>query len=359
MAAISRELRIERLQDLLREMGLDGCILKGMDNIYYLTGFRGSEGMLFVTRGDVVLIVDFRYVTHAREVTNGIHIHEIRPEDDALYNLCTKYKVSKLGFDGAHTIYNIYNTWFENIPGVSLVPMNSSIEEIRKCKEAGEIALIMDAISIATQAFSDIIGIIKPGETEKNIADEFDYILRKRGAQGSSFDTIVASGPRSALPHAEPTGRKLEAGDTVILDFGAAVSGYCSDETVTVCLGDIPDKLAEIYTIVNDARKLGIEKAVAGMPIKQLDNIVRGYIEEKGYGDYFRHGLGHGVGIAVHEAPAINSTAKGILEDNMVITIEPGIYPPNIGGVRLEDMVLITEDTPRILTHIRKDMMKL
>ncbi len=221
-----RELRIERLQELLREMGLDGCVLKGMDNIFYLTGFRGSEGMLFVTRGDVVLIVDFRYITHAREVTSGIHIHEMRPGDDALYTLCTKYKVSKLGIRRGARLSTIHTVpGLKIFPVISLVPMNSSIEEIRRNKEAEEIALIMDAISIATQAFSDIIGIIKPGETEKDIADEFDHIMRKRGAQGPSFDTIVASGPRSALPHAEPTGRKLEKGDTVILDFGAAVFG--------------------------------------------------------------------------------------------------------------------------------------
>jgi Xaa-Pro aminopeptidase len=359
MDTMRYESRIERLQELLRETGLDGCVIKGMDNIFYLTGFRGSEGMLFVTRGDVVLIVDFRYITHAREVTSGIHIDEMRPDYDVLYTLCTKYKVSKLGFDGTHVLYNTYSTWSEGLPGVSLVPMNSSVEEIRRNKEAGEIALMMDAIAIATEAFGDIMEIIKPGATEKDIANEFDHVMRQRGAAGPSFDTIVASGPRAALPHAEPTGRKLEKGDTVILDFGALVSGYCSDETVTVCLGDIPDQLAEIYTIVNDARKLGIEKAVAGTPIRLLDSIVRGYIEEKGYGDHFRHGVGHGVGIAVHEAPAINTQAKGILEDNMVITIEPGIYLPNIGGVRLEDMVLITEDTPRILTQIRKDMIKI
>lgn len=359
MEPVRRESRIERLQDLLKETGLDGCVLKGMDNIFYLTGFRGSEGMLFVTRGDVVLVVDFRYLTHAREVTGGIHIHEIRPGSDALYTLCTKYKVAKLGFDGAYVTYNTYQAWSESLPGISLVPMNSAIDEIRRNKEPEEIAAIVDAISIATKAFSDIVGLIKPGETEKNIADELDHMMRRRGAQGPSFDTIVASGPRSALPHAEPTGRKLRGGDTVIIDFGATVSGYCSDETVTLCLGEVPDELAGIYTIVNDARKLGIENAVSGTSIKRLDSIVRGYIEEKGYGDHFRHGVGHGVGIAVHEPPAIGSAAKGILEENMVITIEPGIYLPNIGGVRLEDMVLITGDTPRILTHIRKDMMKI
>jgi Xaa-Pro aminopeptidase len=356
---VTRQVRIERVQSLLEETGLDGCILKGMDNIFYLTGFRGSEGSLFVTRGDVVLVVDFRYMTHAREVTRDIHIEEIRPKRDAIYDLCTKYRISKLGFDGAHVPYNTYKLWAENLVGISLVPMNNAIEEIRKAKEPEEITAIMAAIETATKAFSDVLGLVKPGSTEKEIADELDHAMRRRGAQGPSFETIVASGPRGALPHAEPSDRKLEEGDTVIIDYGAAVAGYCSDETVTICLGEIPDKLSEIYTIVNDARKLGIGKARAGTAISQLDSIVRGYIEEHGYGDFFRHGVGHGVGIAVHEAPGINSVAKGILEENMVVTIEPGIYLPNIGGVRLEDMVLITEDSPQVLTHIRKDIIRM
>ncbi len=354
-----RRARIERVQSLLEETGLDGCVLKGMDNIFYLTGFRGSEGSLFITRGDVVLVVDFRYVTHAREVTRDIRIEEMRPKRDVINDLCTKYRISKLGFDGAHVHYNVFKSWAENLVGISLVPMNNAIEEIRKTKEPEEITAIMAAIEAATKAFTDVLGLVKPGSTEKEIADELDHAMRKRGAQGPSFDTIVASGPRGALPHAEPGDRKLKEGETVIIDYGAAVAGYCSDETVTVCLGEIPDKLSEIYAIVNDARKLGIEKARAGMAIARLDAIVRGYIEERGYGDFFRHGVGHGVGIAVHEAPGINSVANGILEENMVITVEPGIYLPNIGGVRLEDMVLITEDSPRVLTHIRKDIIKM
>ncbi|MHB8109308.1 MAG: M24 family metallopeptidase [Syntrophorhabdaceae bacterium] len=359
MEPLNRQPRVQRLQRALADMGLEGCALKGMDNIFYLTGFRGSEGTLLVTRGDVILLVDFRYITYAREVTSGIQIIEMKASRDMLYDLCTRYKISTLGFDGAHLSYNVYKTWSDNLVGISLVPMNNAIEEIRQNKEPEEIIAILDAISIATEAFNDIVGMIKPGETEKNIADELDYAMRKRGASNPSFETIVASGHRAALPHAEPSGKQLKQGETVIIDFGATVSGYSSDETVTLCLGQIPDKLSEIYTIANDARKLGIENAIAGTPIKSLDAIVRGYIDDRGYGEYFRHGTGHGVGIAIHEAPAINSAATGILEEDMVVTIEPGIYLPNIGGVRLEDMILITDGVPRILTHIRKDIMKL
>lgn len=359
MVTATRQARIERIQKLIEEAGIDGCVLKGMDNIFYLTGFRGSEGTLLVTRGDVILIVDFRYITHAKEVTRDISIVELKQKQDALYDMCKKYGISQLGFDGAHVPYNTYRSWADNLPGINLVPMSNAVEEIRKIKEPGEIEAVMKAIAAATQAFTDIMGLIRPGNTERNIADELDHAMRGRGAQGPSFPTIVASGPRGALPHAEPSDRKFEAGDTVIIDFGALVDGYCSDETVTVCLGDIPDKMKEVYSIVDDARKLGIDNALSGKAVKQLDDIVRGYIEERGYGDFFRHGVGHGVGIAVHEAPGINSVATGILEENMIVTIEPGIYLPNIGGVRLEDMVLITAGKARVLTGIRKDMMNL
>lgn len=359
MVTVTRESRIEKVRTLISEAGLDGCLLKGMDNIYYLTGFRGSEGTLLVTGGDIILTVDFRYVTHAKETTRDVHIVEIRQKEDTLYGICRKYGISKLGFDGAHLTYNTYQSIAGNLSGITLVPMNNAIEEIRKIKEPEEVTAIIEAVMVATQAFNDILGLIIPGRTERQIAADLEHAMHMHGAQRPSFPTIVASGAHGALPHAEPTNKKLERGDAVIIDFGALVEGYCSDETVTVCLGDIPDKLAEIYTIVDDARKLGIENARAGMLISQLDGIVRGHIEDKGYGDHFRHGVGHGVGIAVHETPGVNGLASGILEENMVITIEPGIYLPNMGGVRLEDMVLITQDKAQVLTHIRKDMMKL
>jgi Xaa-Pro aminopeptidase len=181
--------------------------------------------------------------------------------------------------------------------------------------------------------------------------------MRRLGADGPAFQTIVASGPRAALPHAEPSDKSVTDGEAIIIDFGAQVNGYCSDETCTVSVGEVKGKVQEIFTVVDDARKLALKTVKAGMSIKELDTLVRGYIEEKGYGDFFRHGVGHGVGIAVHEAPAISSVSQGILEENMVVTIEPGIYLPNIGGVRLEDMVLITKENAQVLTHIRKDIL--
>jgi len=263
-----------------------------------------------------------------------------------------------MGFDSAHMAYNIYESWRETIPDVDLVPLADSIEKIREIKEPSELTGIMKAIWIATDAFTEMLEKITPGMTEKEIANDLDYAMRRLGADCPSFQTIVVSGPRAALPHGEPSDKKVLKGDTIIVDFGAQVDGYCSDETCMISLGEPEEKIQEIFTIVNHAQKLALNTIKAGMPIKEVDTLARGYIEEKGYGDFFRHGLGHGVGIAVHEAPTINSTSEELLKENMVLTIEPGIYLPNIGGVRLEDMVLITGENAQVLTRIRKDIFR-
>ena len=354
-----RENRVEKVLALLSKMELDACLLKGMDNIFYLTGFRGSEGTLLVTRGDVFLMTDFRYITYAQEVTHGIKIVELRDKKNILGEICNQYGIRKIGFDSLHTPFFAYKKWSETVESVEFVPLDNTIEEIRKNKEPEEIDKIISAIEIATKAFTEVFGGIHPGQTEKEVANNLDYAMRRLGAEGPSFQTIVASGPRAALPHAEPTDKQIQEGEMVIIDFGAQANGYCSDETCTLSIGEVNGKMHDIYTIVNNAKQFALDKIKVGKPIKEVDMIVRGYIEEAGYGDFFRHGTGHGVGIAVHEAPAINSTGEGLLEEGMVITIEPGIYIPNLGGVRLEDMLLITADAPRVLTHIRKDMLNI
>jgi Xaa-Pro aminopeptidase len=350
-----KENRIEKVLALLNTMELDACLLKGMDNIFYLTGFRGTEGTLLVTKGDVFLLTDFRYITHAQEVTHGIKIVEIRDKRNVLGELCSQYGIRKIGFDSIHATFFTFKKWSESVENVEFVPLDTAIEEIRKNKEPEEIDSIVKAIDIATKAFTDVFTMIHPGQTEKEVANNLDYAMRSLGAEGPSFPTIVASGPRAALPHAEPTDKKIREGEMVIIDFGAQVDGYCSDETCTLSIGDVNGKMQDIYVIVNSAKQLALDKVRVGMPMKELDMIVRGYIDEAGYADFFRHGTGHGVGIAVHESPAINSGCGGLLEEGMVITIEPGIYIPNVGGVRLEDMLLITADAPRVLTRIRKD----
>ena len=351
--------RIDKVLNLLDKKGLDAFLIKGADNIFYLTGFRGSEATLVVTRGDVILLTDFRYITYAREVAEGIKVSEINWRSNLVEDICNTYGIKKIGFDSLNTTYFMYNRWRDTVKGVDFIPIDSEIEGIRTHKEPEEIDAVMRAVEIATTAFIDVFEKIRPGRTEKQIANEIDYAMRKLGAESPSFDTIVASGIRAALPHAVPTDKEIMEGETVIIDFGARFEGYCSDETCTVLVGEANGRLKEIYKIVDDARRLGLEKVAPGVPIGELDRTVRGFIDDAGYSEHFRHGVGHGIGIAVHESPAINSTGEGVLEENMIITVEPGIYVPNVGGVRLEDMVLVTGNGAKVLTSIRKDVLNI
>jgi len=351
-----KEQRLSRVLEIIEEKELDSCILKGMDNIFYLTGFRGSEGTVLVTKGDVLVLTDSRYITHAQEVAIGCTVLETRGKDNLLGTLFERYGITRTGFDSYHTLYQTYHTWKEAGPGIEFVPLSNDIEAIRRCKDPDEILAVRKAVDIATRAFAAVLEKIAPGRTEKEVANELDYAMRCLGADEPSFETIVASGPRAALPHARPTDKVLKDGEEVIVDFGCLVDGYCSDETCTVPLGEPKAKIKEIYGIVREAKDRGIRAVRAGMPVQDLDMIVRGFVEDKGYGDFFRHGTGHGVGIAVHEVPAVTVNGEGLLEENMIITVEPGIYIPHVGGVRLEDMVLVTEGGGEVLTKLRKDL---
>jgi Xaa-Pro aminopeptidase len=353
-----REKRVSSVVELLERQDLHACIIRGMENIFYLTGFRGTEGTALVTRGDVILLTDSRYITYAREVATGCVVVEVKAKDQALEGLFRQYGITKTGFDSVQTTYHMYQSWKEASPDVEFVPLANDIESIRRCKEPQEILAIRKAIRIATDAFSAVLNKIVPGNTEREIANELDCTMRLLGAEGPSFETIVASGPRAALPHGRPTDKKLEAGELVIIDFGCQLDGYCSDETCTVSLGETSKQMKEIHEIVFGAKQKGIEAVRAGLPVKELDMVVRGFIEEKGYGEFFGHGTGHGVGIAVHELPAVTTKGEGILEESMVITVEPGIYIPHVGGVRLEDMVLVRENGGEVLTHLRKDLLE-
>lgn len=353
-----REKRAGRVVEILERQELHACIIKGMDNIFYLTGFRGTEGMALVTRGDVVLMVDGRYITHAREVAEGCTVVEVKgATDHPLASLLRQYGVTKAGFDSIQTTFHQYRTWCDASPDVEIVPLANEIESIRACKEPEEVATMREAIRIATDAFSAVLGNIAPGRTEMEIANELDCAMRDLGSEGPSFETIVASGPRSALPHGHATAKKLEAGETVVIDFGCRFEGYCSDETCTLAVGEPGTQLKEIHEAVFEAKQKGIASVRSGMPVRTLDAIVRGVIEEKGYGQFFSHGTGHGVGIAVHEPPSVTASGDGILEESMVITVEPGIYIPHVGGVRLEDMVLVTDKGGEVLTRLRKDLL--
>jgi Xaa-Pro aminopeptidase len=353
-----RDKRIDRVRGILEQNNLHACVFKGMDNIFYLTGFRGSEGTAIVTRGDVILMTDSRYSTYAREVATGCIIIETKGRDQSLPDVFERYGIKSTGFDSYHVTYQLYCYWKTIAPTVEFIPLENDTEGIRECKEPGEILAIRKAIKIATDAFAAVVEKIGAGRSEREIAIELDYTMLRLGADRPSFDTIVASGPRAALPHGQPTNKLLKTGEPVIVDFGCQVDGYCSDETVTLSVGRPDERIKEICDVVREAQEKGCQAVKAGTAVREIDMIVRGFIEDKGYGEYFGHGTGHGVGIAVHEAPAITARTDGLLDPGMVITVEPGIYIPNVGGVRLENMVLVTERGGEILTHLKKDFIE-
>lgn len=354
-----QESRRRGVFSVLDRLALDALLIRGMQNIFYLTGFKGSEGSLLVTRGDSVLMTDSRYILHAQDVAQGITVLETRENDGTLSMLSDRYGIHRLGFDSLHTSYHMYQRFAESLAGIELVPVETEVEEIRRCKDASEIAIMRRGLEIATEAFNRTFENMLPGRTERQVANELDYAMRSLGAEGPAFETIVASGPRAALPHARPTDRAFQEGDVVIIDFGCLYEGYNTDETVTLCVGEPRRELQEIHDVVNQARQKGIEAARTGVSMQDVDSVVRGYIEERGYGEYFRHGTGHGVGVDVHESPAITPRTDGVFEENMVVTIEPGIYLPHVGGVRLEDMIVIREGQAEVLTSLRKDLLNI
>jgi Xaa-Pro aminopeptidase len=353
-----KEKRVDRVHGILEQKDLHACLVKGMDNIFYLTGFRGTEGTVLITRGDVILVTDSRYTTYAQEAAEGCTIVETKGKDQSLPDLFRRYGLTRVGFDSCHVNYQVYRSWTSVAPEIDFVPLDGDIEAIRQCKEPAEILAIKKSISIARDAFAAIVPRIGAGRSEKEIAIDLDYTMLRLGGDRPSFDTIVASGPRAALPHGQPTDRLLQAGEPVIIDYGCQASGYCSDETVTLSVGKPDGRIREICDVVREALAVTCRAVRPGLPVQDLDMIARGFIEDKGYGEYFRHGTGHGVGIAIHEAPSITAKVEGLLEQNMVITIEPGIYIPNVGGVRLENMVLVTDKGGEILTHLKKDLIE-
>ncbi len=352
-----QEVRRKSVVSVLDRLALDALLIRSMQNIFYLTGFKGSEGSLLITRGDCVLMTDSRYILHATDVAKGIVVTETQENDGTLSTLRDRYGIDRLGFDALHTTYRMYQRYVESLPGLDLVPVQNELEEIRRCKDASEIAVLRRALEIHTKAFNRTFEKMAPGVTEREIANELDYAMRSLGAEAPAFETIVASGPRAALPHARPTDRALQEGDVIIVDFGCLYEGYNTDETVTLCVGQPSDELQRVHAVVNEARKIGIDAARVGISVREVDGVVRGYIKDHGYGEYFRHGTGHGVGVDVHEAPAVTPRIESTLEENMVITIEPGVYLPHVGGVRLEDMIVIRMGQAEVLTSLRKDLL--
>lgn len=347
--------RLQRLRQSLKENGLEAFLVTHPDDRRYLSGFTGSAGTLLISASEAFLLTDFRYVEQSRTQAPLFDVRQYQTMSETLAELIKLTGIKQVGFASDHVTYADVEELKEKVP-VEWVPTKGLVSRLRWVKEPEEIECIAKAAEIADAALAEIRPIIKAGTSEREIALELEFAIRRRGAEALSFDSIIASGPNGALPHARPTDRKLQEGDFVVMDFGAVYNGYHSDITRTYVVGEPSDKHREIYGLTLRAQMAALQAVAPGKTGAELDKIARDIIIEAGYGDKFGHGLGHGVGLAVHEGPTLSWRGEDPLEPGMVVTVEPGIYLPGWGGVRIEDLVVVTASGYRILTNTPKNL---
>lgn len=358
----SRPARIAALVDRFTASHLDGLLLTGLSNIRYLTGFSGSSALLVVTPRDVVLITDFRYQTQVVDEVGSIARVSIEASSlwtGLWHQLGEMSNLTVLGFEAAHINHRDFQRLVDAGARWQWRPTSELVETLRERKDEAEIGLILNAAIVATRALDRTLPQVRAGMTELAVAGVLEKALRDEGSEGFPFPSIIASGPRSALPHARSSDRVIEAGDFLLMDFGAEVKGYCSDITRTVVVGRASAEQRDVYEIVRVANEQASAGVRAGMSGRDADAIARHYIERAGFGDLFGHSLGHGIGLEVHEAPRLARTAEGTLPVGAVVTIEPGIYRPGWGGIRIEDDVVLGPEGPHILTQFPRELMEL
>ncbi len=325
-------------------------------DVRYLTGFTGEDGFLVMGDGWACLIIDGRFDEQAERECGGIERHLRRgPVIEALGAVLKGRNVRSLGVQGDHLTVDAHRRLVERLAPKKVKTLTSLVSAARETKDDGEVRAVRRAITVAEKAFRQVFALGRAGwvgRSEREIAGELDYRMRLAGADGTSFDTIVAAGPHASLCHYRPGGHRVRPDEPVLVDWGANVEGYCSDLTRVVFTGRIPPKIAEIHEIVRRAQEAGIAAARPRAMCRNVDADAREVISSAGYGEQFAHGLGHGVGLAVHESPALSRLSEARLRKGMVVTVEPGIYLPGVGGVRIEDDVLITADGSRRLTRL-------
>jgi Xaa-Pro aminopeptidase len=349
-------LRRERLVARLTELDVDAFLITRLPNVRYLTGFSGSNGQVLLSADGGVFLTDGRYTEQARHEVPDLKRGSYQADfPGAFVQACRDAGVKRVGFEAAGVTYRLYQQ-LSDADGIDLTPIGQEVERLRWTKDADEIRLIEEAQTITDEAFGRILAKLIEGITEKEVALELEWSMRQAGADGISFDSIVAFGENAAEPHHHPTDRALGPGEVVKMDFGALRSGYHSDMTRTVALGDLPSELVEIYDVVRRAHQAGIEGVRAGISGADADRASRDVVKEAGYGDAFSHSLGHGVGLEIHEGPTLRSTSEDVLPEGAVVTVEPGVYVPGLGGVRIEDMVEVTADGCRVITGSPKDL---
>ena len=352
--------RIDKLRLFMTEHALDGMLVMKPENRRYFSGFTGSAGALLVSAQEARLITDFRYVVQAEQEASGCEI--IRHTGtllDEVHQSANSLKLKTVGFEADYVTYDLYQTIQSKLPTLQLA--GHKLDGLRMVKDNSELTALTQAVKIADQAFTSILPYIKPGRTENEIAMELEYTMKRLGATKAAFDIIVASGIRSALPHGRPTDKIIQSGDFVTMDFGAVYNGYHSDITRTVVIGKASEKQRTIYDLVLRAQLAGITAVKPAKSGSEVDKVARQIIAEAGYGNYFGHGLGHGIGLVIHEDPRLSPTAPSDLklQPGMTITVEPGVYLPDWGGVRIEDSVVVTAAGCDVLTSSSKQLIEI
>ncbi len=331
---------------------------KAAMNLFYACGFKGSSGCALITSDDAIFITDFRYETVSKKQVKDFEII-IQPKGkgmfDVLSDVISRLKIKEVYLD-PYIFYGDVLSLERKCKNVAIKCFNNLIAECRLVKNSEEIAKIQKACEITDKAFEYMLSVIKEGMSEKELATILDCKLVDYGACGNSFSTIVVSGKNGALPHGVPSDKLIKKGELITFDFGCYYEKYSSDMTRTIAIGDVDNKLLEIYNVVKKAQQAGVEAVKAGVMASDIDKVCRDIITQAGYGDYFGHGTGHGIGIDVHEAPSVSWVSDYVLEVGNVITVEPGIYIPNLGGVRIEDDVVVTKDGCEILNKTTKDL---
>ena len=355
---MSKADRIERLRALFAEKEIDSFLVTSPENRAYFSGFRGTAGYLWLTQSDAVLATDFRYTEQAGQQAPDYRVVRITSALDWVKESAEAAGARRIGIEDGDMTVSLFSALKERLgkldPAPELIATGSMATQLRAVKEPGELAVIQRAIDLADGAMETVGARLRPGMTEREVAWDMERTMRELGADALSFDTIVASGPNGAKAHHHPTDRRLELGDGVVIDMGALYDGYCSDITRTFVLGEASEQFRKVYDIVLAAQETAETTARAGMTGGQVDDLARAVIVAAGYGDDFGHSLGHGIGIAVHELPGVGPKSEATIEDGMVFSIEPGIYITGWGGVRIEDLVLMENGKPRVLTHAHK-----
>lgn len=351
--------RVNDIQQKMKSEGVEALLITSPYNLRYASNFTGSTGLSVITQSKAFFVTDFRYTEQAADQAVEFEIvKNTGPIYEEVKAIVEKENIKSLGFEKEFVTFAMYEQ-ISSLLTCELIPVSGLVESLREIKEDSEVETIQKAIKITEFAFEEILNFIKPGVSEIEVANKLDFLMREKGASGVSFDTIVASGKRSAMPHGVASDKKIENGDMITLDFGCYYNGYVSDMTRTFSLGDPGEELKKIHQIVLDANLKVTEVAKAGVTGKALDDIARDYIKEKGYGEAFGHSTGHGIGLEVHEGPGINFRNEKVLVSGNVITNEPGIYIPGLGGVRIEDDLLITENGNKNLMSVTKELIQL